>query len=192
MRNIPPVHSTSRRNLLYAFGVTYATTLLGADSKSAQRVAVAKPGENRFRFASQQSDQPVACKVTNDDSAGACSIFELGAKPRTGPPRHVHHREDEWYYVLSGDFIFEVGGEQHHLPTGSSIWLPRDIPHCWANEGKTDGKVILMCYPGGFEKFFDEISQGPPLTSQNPTELHKLHELHAKYGMELLGPPIFG
>ena len=181
----------SRRSLLCAFGVTYATVILRADSKPTQRVAISKPGESRFRFSSQQFAQNTACKLTSDDSAGACSIFELGALPRSGPPRHVHHREDEWYYILSGEFIFEVGGEQHHLDIGSSIWLPRDIPHCWANEGKIDGKVILMCQPGGFEKFFDEASQGPPLTPQDPIVLRKLHALHAKYGMELLGPPIF-
>ncbi len=48
-----------------------------------------------------------------------------------------------------------------------------------------------MCAPGGLEKSFDEASQGPSLTSQNPAELRKLHALHAKYGVELLGPQIF-
>jgi hypothetical protein len=57
--------------------------------------------------------------------------------------------------------------------------------------GTTNGKRILLCQPGGFEKFFDEAAQGPPLTSQDAADLHKLHLLHAKYGMELLGPPLF-
>ena len=180
----------SRRNLLYAFGVAYATPLIGAQTPS-RRAAIAKPGESRFPFASQQFAQSATCKLTNEDSAGACSIFELGSPPKFGPPRHVHHREDEWYYVLAGDFIFEIGGEQHSLSAGGSIWLPRDVAHCWANAGATNGKVILLCQPGGFEKFFDEAAQGPPLTSQDPGDLHKLHALHARYGMELLGPPLF-
>jgi len=50
------------------------------------------------------------------------------ALPRSGPFLHVHHREDEWYYVLSGEFIFRAGGEQSNLSTGGSIWLPRGIP----------------------------------------------------------------
>lgn len=137
------MQSISRRNLLYAFGVTYATPLFQAQTTPEQHVAVVKPGESRFAFVSQHFAQNTACKVTKDDTAGACSICEM------------------------------------------------DIPHCWANEGKTVGRVILMCHPGGFEKFFDDAAQGPPVTSQDPTDLHRLHVLHAKYGMELLGPPIF-
>ena len=182
----------SRRSLLAAFGVSYAAPLFARESKSAtQSVAVANAGESRFKFASQQFAQLTTCKVTNEDSGGACSIFELGSPPKFGPPRHVHHREDEWYYVLNGDFLFEVGGKQYSLATGASIWLPRDIPHCWGNAGTSNGKLILLCEPGGFEKFFDEASQMPRLTSQDPGDLKKLHALHAKYGMELLGPPLF-
>ena len=187
------MQNIARRNLLYAFGIVSVTplSLLRAEPAPDRRSAVARPGENRFAFAAQQVAQRIHCKVTSDDSNGACSIFELGALPRYGPPLHLHHREDEWYYVLSGEFIFQVGEEQHHLPAGGSIWLPRDIRHCWANEGATNGKLILLCQPGGFEKFFDEAAQGPPLGSEDPANLHKLHALHAKYGMELLGPPIF-
>jgi len=182
----------SRRNLLAAFGVAYATPLFAREFKSAnQTVAMAKPGEGRFKFTSPEIAQLTSCKVTSEDSGGACSIFELGAPPKFGPPRHVHHREDEWYYVLAGDFLFEVGGKQYSLPTGASIWLPRDIPHCWGNSGASIGKLILLCEPGGFEKFFEEVAQVPPLASQDPADLQKLHALHAKYGMELLGPPLF-
>jgi mannose-6-phosphate isomerase-like protein (cupin superfamily) len=154
----------------------------------------AQPSPNRAKIATLHraaNSAKNSLQSASEDCGGACSIFELGSPPRYGPPRHIHHREDEWYYALSGDFLFEVAGEQHHLPTGGSIWLPRDIPHCWANEGAIDGKLILMCQPGGFEKFFDEAAQGPPLDSQDPAAMQKLHALHAKYGMELLGPPLF-
>jgi uncharacterized cupin superfamily protein len=104
---------------------------------------------------------------------------------------HVHHREDEWYYVLAGQFQFEVDGQQFDLPAGGSIWAPRDARHRWANTSSTPGKLILTCLPGGFEKFFEELGKYPALNSVDPLEIRKLHDLHAKYGMELLGPPIF-
>ncbi len=181
----------SRRTLLYVFGVASVSPLLNAQIGPGGRPVVAKPDENRFPFTSQQQAQKTACKVTSDDSGGSCSIFELVVPTRSGPPLHVHHREDEWYYVLAGEFLFEVGGQPFDLSTGASIWAPRDARHRWANTSSTPGKLILTCLPGGFEKFFNELGKYPALDSADPLETKKLHELHAKYGMELLGPPIF-
>src|SRR5678815_5230281 len=93
------MNSINRRTLLYAFGLASAT---------------------------QAELSP--CKLTSEDSGGTLSAFELSALPQSGPMRHVHHREDEWYYVLSGEFLFKAGDETHTLPVGGSIWLPRDIP----------------------------------------------------------------
>jgi mannose-6-phosphate isomerase-like protein (cupin superfamily) len=186
----PGMQNFNRRTLLAAFGVVSFTTLVRAQTKPRPRGIVAKPGENRspnVRLPGQKTD----CKVTSEDSGGACSIFGLVVPTHSGPPLHVHHREDEWYYVLAGEFIFEVGDEKFNLPTGSSIWAPREAKHRWANSGATDGNLILTCLPGGFEKFFEELGKFPSLNSPDPEEMHKIHELHAKFGMELLGPPIF-
>jgi hypothetical protein len=59
------------------------------------KVFVPKPGENRFPFASAEQAQPTACKLTSEDSGGACTVFELSVFPRLGPSLLVHHREDE-------------------------------------------------------------------------------------------------
>jgi mannose-6-phosphate isomerase-like protein (cupin superfamily) len=115
------------------------------------------------------------------------TVLGLNALPHSSPFLHIHHREDEWYYVLSGEFIFRAGGEEYKLLAGGSIWLPRGIPHVWANAATVDGKLILMCQPGGFEKFFDEIGSVPMDKKNEGT----MKELMAKYGMEMLGPPIF-
>ncbi len=118
--------------------------LFPAQTSGTRRAAVAKPGENRFAYATAQQFNVNACKVTNQDSAGGCSIFESIVPFQFGPPLHLHHREDEWFYVLSGDFVFEVGGEQFRLPVGGSVLAPRGVSHCWANTSKTEGKLIIM------------------------------------------------
>lgn len=178
----------SRRSLLYAFGIASVTPLLRAGADASSKVAVSPSGDNnRFAFSSSAQARQSPCKVTSADTAGACTIFELSALPRSGPFLHVHHREDEWYYVLAGEFLFKAGSDQHTLSPGASIWLPRGIPHVWANTTTTDGKLILMCQPGGFEKFFDEMGN-VPADKKSP---EKMKELMAKYGMEMLGPPIF-
>lgn len=177
----------SRRTLLEAFGIASITYLLPAQSAPDGKVVVVKPGENRFDYTVPQLKKDAACKVTKQDSLGACSMFELVTPPKGGPPRHVHHREDEWFYVLSGEFLFEVGNDKYTLPGGSAIWAPRDIPHVYANGGTTEGRLILTCVPGGFENFFDEFVRG----MMNTMSVADMKALHAKYGLEMLGPPLF-
>jgi quercetin dioxygenase-like cupin family protein len=164
--------------------------LLPAQTAVTGRVSVTKPGESRFAFTTTQQAWLSPCKLTGEDTGGSLTAFELSARPQTGPYLHVHHREDEWYYVLSGEFIFKAGSETHTLPAGGSIWLPRGIPHVWANTSNADAKLILVCQPGGFEKFFEEMGNAMEKIDSASTQ-NKMKEVMAKYGMELLGPPLF-
>jgi quercetin dioxygenase-like cupin family protein len=179
-----------RRTLLYLFGIASVSPLLPAQTAVTGKVAVAKPGESRFLFSNSQQAKLTPCKLTSEDSAGTLSAFELSAMPQSGPYQHVHHREDEWYYVLSGEFLFKAGGFEHRLPTGGSIWLPRGIPHVWANTGAAEAKLILVCQPGGFERFFEEMGTEMEKVD-GPSAQKKMKEVMEKYGMELLGPPLF-
>jgi len=185
--------SVGRRTLLQAFGIASVSALLPGQTitgGASGKVSVAKPGESRFPFSTAQQSRLSPCKLTSEDTGGTLSAFELSALPQTGPFLHVHHHEDEWYYVLSGEFLFKAGGESHTLPTGASIWLPRGIPHIWVNTSSVEAKLILVCQPGGFEKFFEEM--GSSLEHESSADAtQKMKEIMAKFGMELLGPPLF-
>jgi uncharacterized cupin superfamily protein len=147
-------------------------------AETATRPVVVKPNENRFPYANPQQADRSPCKLTNADTAGALSMFELNVMPKTGPVRHLHHREDEWCYVLTGEFIFEVGKDRYELPVSCSIWMPRDIAHVWANTSNAKGKLIVACQPGGFEKFFDELGKLPPQSNETA-----ITQVMAKFGM---------
>jgi quercetin dioxygenase-like cupin family protein len=177
----------SRRSALEAFGIASITSLLHTQAISHRTVVVTKPGENRFAYTVPELRSDAACKLTNADSLGACSFFELVARPRQGPPRHIHHREDEWYYVLAGEFLFEVGGVKYTLPVGGTIWAPRDIPHVWANTSVNEGRLILMCQPGGLENFFDAYVK----SMMDKVSPEQMKQIMARFGMEELGPPLF-
>jgi quercetin dioxygenase-like cupin family protein len=184
-------HGIKRRTLLYAFGILSFRSMLPAETIVRGKVAVSKLDESRFAFSDSQQASLTSCKLTAEDSGGTLSVLELHVLPQSGPALHVHHREDEWYYVLAGEFLFRVGGETHILPVGSSIWLPRDIPHVWANTSAADGKLILTCQPGGFEKFFEEMGREmAKIPSDSAAADQRMNEIMAKYGMELLGPPL--
>jgi len=182
--------NVERRTLLYLFGIASVSPLLPAQTAASGKVAVAKPGESRFAFSSARQARLSPCKLTSEDSGGTCSAFELSALPQTGPYLHVHHREDEWYYVLSGEFLFKAGEASHNLPAGASIWLPRGIPHVWANTSSAEARLILVCQPGGFEKFFEEMGNEMQRVDSSSAQ-NKMKEVMAKYGVELLGPPLF-
>jgi quercetin dioxygenase-like cupin family protein len=175
-----------RRSLLYAFGAFSIVTLLPAEQAApGRRVAVAKPGESRYKFTHPQVNPK--CMVTGDDSAGSISMFEFVVAPRQGPPRHVHHREDETYYVVAGEFLFEVGGQKYSLLPGATIYAPRDVPHAWVNVAGTDSKMVMACTPGGFERFFEESSKAM-MEKATPEQMNRIM---AKYGCEFVGPPLF-
>jgi quercetin dioxygenase-like cupin family protein len=176
-----------RRTLLYAFGIASIGSLLPAQTTSGGQVVVTRPGEGRFSYSTDELRKTNYCKVTSEDSGGVCSIFEILARPRSGPPAHVHHRENEWYHVISGEFLFKSGDKPYTIPTGGSIWLPREIPHVWANPTNSEAKLLLVCQPGGFEKFFDEMGKAI-VDKQSPTQMEQI--MH-KYGMETVGPPVF-
>jgi mannose-6-phosphate isomerase-like protein (cupin superfamily) len=183
--------SLNRRNLLHLFGVASVTSLLPAAVAATGKVCIARIGESRFAYSSKEQAKLGPCKVTSEDTGGALATFELLALPRSGPILHVHHREDEWYYVLSGEFIFKAGEDTYTLKKGDSIWLPRGIPHTWANTTKAEANLILVCQPGGFEKFLEEMSVSMEGLPQNSNAAHqKVAEVLAKYGMEMLGPPL--
>lgn len=188
------MQTINRRTMLAFLGVASITQLLPAAEletavRKSRAATITKPGENRFAYSTGLGAKENPCKVTSEDSAGGLSIFENIVPSHFGPPLHVHHHEDEWFYVLTGDFVFEIDGKQTPVSTGGSVFGPRDIPHRWANVGKDTSRLIVLFQPGGFEKFFDDLYA---ILEKDPLiEPSKLAGLYKKYDMELLGPMIF-
>ncbi len=104
-----------------------------------------------------------------------------------GPPRHLHHGEDEWFYVVEGTYLVEVGGAMHTLKTGDSILGPRGISHSFAFVGEGEGRLLITYAPAGkMEAYFDSRGKDPGARSAYVTDAAKMQA----FGMELLGPPI--
>jgi mannose-6-phosphate isomerase-like protein (cupin superfamily) len=123
--------------------------------------------------------------ITGRETAGGLVILEGVTRPKGGPPRHVHHREDESFYVTEGRYLFEYGDTRVEGGPGTYVFLPRDIPHCFQNISETAGRMMTICQPAGLEQFFEEVSklQGPP----DPARIGPVAE---KWGLEILGPPM--
>ena len=111
-------------------------------------------------------------------------IIENTFHEKGGPARHLHYDQDEWFYIVEGEFILEVGPEKFTLNPGDSILAPRKIPHVWAFTGEGSGKLLIAFMPAGkMESFFREVTKANAMPPQDP-------ELWRSHGMELLGSPL--
>jgi mannose-6-phosphate isomerase-like protein (cupin superfamily) len=128
----------------------------------------------------------IARKVSGKDTAGSWSMFEAHWSLKGGPPLHVHQVEDEWFYVIEGEYVVQVGDERFSLTPGDSLLAPRQVPHTYAHLGDGQGRLLIAYEPAGdMEDFFLEVSKlaGPPSAS----EVLRVFRAH---GMEVVGPPL--
>ena len=91
-------------------------------------------------------------KASAETTGGRVAVIEHLAPRGSGSPLHVHHREDEWFYVLEGELTFWVGGEVIVAPAGSFVYGPRDIPHTFI-VSSDEARFLLVAEPAGFEGF---------------------------------------
>ena len=150
------------------------------------KAALVPHGEDRLGEHHSIGVSSTDFKVITRDSNGALFIFEHTNRKKGGPPRHLHHNEDEWFYVIEGEYIVEAGSERFQLKAGDSILGPREVPHVWAFAGDSPGKLLIAFAPANkMEAFFRDNAKhfsGGNYSSEA--------EIYRAYGMELLGPPL--
>jgi quercetin dioxygenase-like cupin family protein len=132
-------------------------------------------------------------KSTAETTGGRVAVTENWAPRGHGSPLHVHHNEDEWFYVLSGELTFWVDGQVTRATEGSFVFGPRDVPHTFT-VSSDEAHFLLVVEPAGFENFLLELSEPAQAPTLPPPSagLPPLEEMMAaaeKYGLEILGPP---
>jgi quercetin dioxygenase-like cupin family protein len=131
-------------------------------------------------------------KAAGDKTAGRVTVIEFLAPEGSGSPLHVHHREDEWFYVTEGALTFWVGGEVIEAPAGSFVYGPRDVPHTFV-VSSPQARFLLVAEPAGFEDFVRALARPastltiPPMEPP-PSDPAPLLAAAAEHGIEILGP----
>jgi quercetin dioxygenase-like cupin family protein len=125
----------------------------------------------------------VTIKATGEDTDGAFTVIETIVPPHAGPPRHVHHRESETFYVVEGEFEFHVGDEKTSATAGAFLIAPPDVPHQFRNISDRPGKLLVVCQPAGFENFIKEFATLPANAPPDPA---RMAAIGIKYGIEFL------
>jgi DNA-binding transcriptional MerR regulator/quercetin dioxygenase-like cupin family protein len=150
------------------------------------------PGDDRFGEHIKLGGEPNDCKVSAQDTDGAMCVFEFTGGG--GGPRHLHHDQDEWIYVIDGEFKFDVGDKIFRVGTGESVFIPRKVPHVWAHVSEKPGKIINVYQPAGkMEEFFREIGKyNGEAQVHEALSFDEFCRLFHDHGMDLLGPPLAG
>ena len=121
--------------------------------------------------------QEMNVKVGAAQSNGELTIIEDVIPPDSGPPLHVHEKEDESYYVLEGEFEFVCGGERVSGGSGTFVFAPRGLPHRYKNIGTTPGRMLFSFTPGGIEAFFTELGAQTQLNPAIMTAIAARHRI---------------
>ncbi|HSI84590.1 MAG: cupin domain-containing protein [Candidatus Methylacidiphilales bacterium] len=123
------------------------------------------------------------CLAAGAATGGGFTLYEETVPPGSGPPMHVHTREDEGFYILAGEVTIIMGDATHVLHTGDFLFAPRDIPHRFFNSGAVPATFLVMISPAGFENFLAEYAV---LMAKDPTNMVPVVDLGERYGLRFL------
>jgi mannose-6-phosphate isomerase-like protein (cupin superfamily) len=148
------------------------------------------PGEGR----TIPGTDAITLKATGEETGGSIGFLEATSPPGTGPPRHIHHRCDELFYVLEGQFRFLVGERLVSVLPGAFVFIPRGTVHAAKVIGSEPGKVLAAYIPGGLERSFEEFAQ---LRTERGEDVNRstgrgrtVAGINEKYDSEVVGPPL--
>jgi len=158
--------------------------------KTASDARFVPPGEGQALWFLRNR---MSVKATAGSTGGAFGLVESLMAPGFSPPMHVHHREDESFYILEGELTLQCGERRFRAGTGAFVFLPRDVPHTFVVEGDRPARMLTFLTPGGGEGVFIEGGRQPErdgLPPATPPDVNALKRVSARFGAEIVGPPI--
>lgn len=137
-------------------------------------------------------DSRMTLKATGEQTHGAFTLLEWHAPVGFGPPRHVHRREDEAFYVLDGEMRVECDGRTWELGPGGFVFLPRGLEHCFVI---TSGPVrgLQVTAPAQFEQYVRRVGRTPDdegLPMPTPPDVPALIAAAEDLAIDIVGPPM--
>ena len=181
------MHDLDRRSMLkLVAALSLAPDCALADEKEST-VQLVEAGTDRTGqpHKAARANSHLDFKVLTRETNGALFIMENRNMVRGGPPRHVHYKQEEWFYFVEGsdEVLMEIGETKLRLKPGDSILAPRNLPHVWAYLGQQPARMIFAFTPAArIESFFEEASK-PDAKLNDPSRFER-------HVMKLVGPPL--
>lgn len=155
-----------------------------------QKGVLVRAGEDRSGQPFKFRGATFTVKVSGKDTNGHCVIFDTLRHEKVSTSLHTHIDCDEWFFVIDGEFKFQVGDETLRLKAGDSLLGPLGVPHAFVKTSEGTARLIVMHQPAGnMEEYFRTTSQltDSQLADQSPEVRRARAE---KYGMRVVGPPL--
>ena len=125
----------------------------------------------------------ISFKTSSHETGGNLFLIEHSNLLPGGPPLHLHLEQEEWFYVMEGEVLFQVGVKRLLLKSGDSVLAPRRVPHAFTAVGTKPAKLLIAFAPAGkMQQFFRDFAHG----KLNPMDA----SLYRRYDLELIGPPL--
>jgi quercetin dioxygenase-like cupin family protein len=129
-------------------------------------------------------------KTTAAETGGQVTIIDVTNPPGFEGPLHVHHRDDEGFWILEGSATLKVGDTTIEASAGDYVFAPRDIPHRYT-VGDAGCRMLFIMVPGGMEDVVRATSEPaasltlPPPPEEEP-DIDAIKAIVKKHGYELL------
>jgi mannose-6-phosphate isomerase-like protein (cupin superfamily) len=139
------------------------------------------------------ADHRMTVLIPGQQTNNAYSVLEAFILPGANPPPHIHHREDELFYILAGDITIVAGAQTVRASAGTCVHIPAGTIHTFRNEGRAPGRMIIQYTPAGFENYFSTVGipathgdeTAPPVTQE---ALARFQAYAAQFNLELIPP----
>lgn len=125
--------------------------------------------------------------LTTAQSGGAMSVTDSVSPADSGPPRHIHHREDEAFVILTGSCEFWLAGETLRKGPGETVFIPRGTEHTFRASAEGPSRHLVILTPSGFEGFFAEMAKGG---YRIPEDMAAIAEAASRFHLSFTGPPL--
>ncbi len=125
--------------------------------------------------------------LTPEASGGTMSIVDSESPLGSGPPRHIHDREDEVFVVLTGEVEFWLEGRRFTRGPGGTAFIPRGREHTFSVVGDGSSRHLVILTRGGFEGFFADMARGQFSIPEDTPAILQSAEAHS---LRFTGPPL--
>ena len=174
-----------RRNFLKtaasAVPIAALHNLLAQTAPPAPALHPVAAGQDRLGSPHSLGFSALTFKVATNDTAGNLFVIEhRDLQPGKGPALHLHYSQEEWFYVMEGKVVLQVGDQRLTLHAGESVLAPRRIPHAFSAIGSPAHMLIAFTPAGKMEQYFIDAQANPSLA---PTK-----DFTNRYDMKWIGP----